>query len=208
MSGRLVLHADDLGMSRPVTDGILRGFRHGLLTSTAVLANAPDAGRAIEQWKALAEQHAAGALPSMPARRRLGDTAKPFDFGVHLNLTQGRPLGPYPAELLDGNGCFLGVRRLFSAVAFGRPVPRGRSRRIGAASSVCAGPRAAAYAPQRPPIHRDVAAGRPPHAGRCPPLPEMAERFGIARVRVAWEPPLFGPPCFLAVTPGDGRRPG
>ena len=93
VQGRLVLHADDLGMSRTVTDGILRGFRQGLLTSTAVLANGPDASRALEQWKALTEQHAAGGLPSLPRRERLGDRGEPFDLGVHLNLTAGRPLG-------------------------------------------------------------------------------------------------------------------
>ena len=46
-------HADDFGMSRAASDGILHGFEHGLLTSTSLLANAPDAGRAMEQWPRL-----------------------------------------------------------------------------------------------------------------------------------------------------------
>jgi chitin disaccharide deacetylase len=113
---RLVLHADDLGMNRAVTDGILRGFRDGLLTSTSLLANAPDASRALQQWKGLLAEQAAGRLASMPNRTRLHDPAHPFDLGVHLNLTQGRPLSgsSYPSELLDSSGRFLGVFALFS----------------------------------------------------------------------------------------------
>lgn len=111
---RLVLHADDLGMNRVVTDGILRGFRQGLLTSTSVLANAPDAGRALWLWKGMIIEREAGGLSSMPARAKLDDPNRPFDLGVHLNLTQGRPLSSgFPAELLDPAGRFLGVFGLF-----------------------------------------------------------------------------------------------
>jgi predicted glycoside hydrolase/deacetylase ChbG (UPF0249 family) len=118
MASRLFLHADDFGMSRAATDGILRGFRDGLLTSTSLLANAPDADRAIAEWKKLLEDSATGRLPSTESRRRLevfSPTLKPFDLGVHLNLTQGRPLGDdYPAELLDAEGRFPGVFSLFA----------------------------------------------------------------------------------------------
>jgi predicted glycoside hydrolase/deacetylase ChbG (UPF0249 family) len=41
----------------------------------------------------------------------LGDDGGPFDFGVHLNLTQGRPLTGhrYPSRLLDRCGRFPGI---------------------------------------------------------------------------------------------------
>jgi chitin disaccharide deacetylase len=125
MPSRLVLHADDLGMNRAVSAGVLHGFRHGLLTSTSVLANAPDAGRALDEWKALLAEHAAGRIPSAAARARLDDPPRPFDLGVHLNLTQGRPLtgGRYPAELLDADGRFLGIFALFARL-------RGSGRRF------------------------------------------------------------------------------
>jgi predicted glycoside hydrolase/deacetylase ChbG (UPF0249 family) len=112
---RIVLHADDFGMNRAVTDGIVRGFRHGLLTSTSLLANAPDASRALTQWKELAIAQQAGDVPSSPLRRKLGDPAQPFDLGIHLNLSEGRPLtaSRYPPELLDQRGCFPGIFRLF-----------------------------------------------------------------------------------------------
>jgi chitin disaccharide deacetylase len=113
---RLVLHADDLGLNRAVTDGILRGFREGPLTSTSLLANAPDVPRAVEQWKTLLADQAAGRLPSAAVRAALGDPPKPFDLGVHLNLTQGRPLlgNRFPAELLDARGRFCGIYALFA----------------------------------------------------------------------------------------------
>ena len=116
--GRIALHADDLGMSRAVTEGILRGFRDGPLTSTSLLANAPDAGRALERWKALLGQQRSGELPSGALRRTLDDDDRPFDLGVHLNLTAGRPRRPrYPAELLDDQGQFPGIFSLFQRIA-------------------------------------------------------------------------------------------
>ncbi len=101
-------------MNRSVTEGIIRGFAHGLLTSTSLLANAPDAPGALAAWRKLEGQRAAGRLPSADARARLGEAALPFELGIHLNLTQGRPLtGGYPPQLVDETGCFRGIGRLF-----------------------------------------------------------------------------------------------
>jgi predicted glycoside hydrolase/deacetylase ChbG (UPF0249 family) len=79
-------------MNEAVHSGILRAFSFGLLTSTSVLANGPAAADALCSWKGLSANHMAAGLPSTAARRRLGDRERPFDLGVHLNLTQGRPL--------------------------------------------------------------------------------------------------------------------
>ncbi|MEN6406942.1 MAG: ChbG/HpnK family deacetylase [Thermoguttaceae bacterium] len=117
---RLALHADDLGMSRSIDDGIFCGFRQGLLTSASVLTNAPDATRALEVWKTLLADQSAGGLPSSERRARLDDPRRPFDLGVHGNLTQGRPLtSDYPAELLDAEGRFPGVFSLFARLQRG-----------------------------------------------------------------------------------------
>ncbi len=114
-ASRLILHADDFGLNEAVTVGIVRGFRDGLLTSTSALSNAPDIGRSLDRWKDLLAEQAADAIPSRLQRKMLDDVQRPFDLGVHLNLTQGRPLTGerYPAELLDVNGCFPGVFALF-----------------------------------------------------------------------------------------------
>ena len=120
---RIVLHADDFGMNSAVTDGILQGFEHGLLTSTSVLANAPDVVRALQQWKRLEPARSGHGLPSSERRRRLDDPDRAFDLGVHLNLTQGRPLtgNRYPAELLDPQGRFPGIFGLFRRLWLGGP---------------------------------------------------------------------------------------
>ena len=62
-SRQVILHADDLGMNRSITDGIMQGFRQGLLTSALLLANAPDAARALILWKELLRDQAAARLP-------------------------------------------------------------------------------------------------------------------------------------------------
>ncbi len=112
---QIALHADDLGMNTAVTDGIFQGFEQGLLTSTSLLSNAPDAARALDRWRQLESRRAQGSLASTARRQRLHDPAQPFDLGIHLNLTQGRPLTAthYPAALLDASGCFPGVFGLF-----------------------------------------------------------------------------------------------
>jgi predicted glycoside hydrolase/deacetylase ChbG (UPF0249 family) len=120
--GRIVFHADDFGMNRAVTDGILRGFQHGLITATALLANAPEAPRALQEWERLQHVHNAGHLPSRAMRRELDEPDAAFELGIHLNLTQGRPLTrSYPPELLNDDGCFAGVGRLFASFRRRRP---------------------------------------------------------------------------------------
>lgn len=116
---RVVLHADDFGFNEPITRGIVQGFERGVLTSTSALANAPFLDRAITFWKSLEERRESQDFPSIPLRRSLGDDLRPFDFGVHLNLTQGRPLTGerYPAQLLDRNGFFPGIFVLFAKLA-------------------------------------------------------------------------------------------
>jgi predicted glycoside hydrolase/deacetylase ChbG (UPF0249 family) len=112
---KVIFHADDFGLNAQVTDGIERGFAQGLLTSTSLLANAPDAQRAMAVWKRLDAAREEGKLPSESARRMLGDNLQRFDLGIHLNLTQGRPLtgDRYPSVLLDRNGRFPDVFTLF-----------------------------------------------------------------------------------------------
>jgi predicted glycoside hydrolase/deacetylase ChbG (UPF0249 family) len=116
-------------MNRSVTDGIISGFTHGLLTSTSLLANAPDASAALEAWRKLVGQRAAGRLPSNEARASLREPALPFELGIHLNLTQGRPLTQgYPLQLLDEAGCFCGIGTLFRNLHRRRPAFEGALR--------------------------------------------------------------------------------
>jgi chitin disaccharide deacetylase len=69
---KLIINADDLGMSRGITDGILVAHRYGFLTSASLLVNMPASEYAVER------------VASAP---KLG-------VGVHLNICQGRPISP------------------------------------------------------------------------------------------------------------------
>ena len=105
----LILNADDFGLSPGVNQGILEAHRQGLVTSTTVIAIAPYA------------PEAAAASTDCPG----------LGFGVHLCLTQGRPLLPaLLAPLLDERGLLrrprrrpaqpypAALRRHFAAVTF------------------------------------------------------------------------------------------
>jgi len=85
---RLIVNADDFGLTESVNRGILDAHRRGILTSTTLLAN----GAAFESAVSLAL-----------ATPRLG-------VGVHLNLTQGRPISDprEVASLVNERGCFCG----------------------------------------------------------------------------------------------------
>ena len=78
---RVILHADDLGMNRGVTDGIMQGFRQGLLTSTSLLSNAPDAARALKLWKELIDDQAAARLPLHALAFKAGGSNEPLRSG-------------------------------------------------------------------------------------------------------------------------------
>ncbi len=83
----LIVNADDFGLSDGVTEGILRAWRDGIVTSTSVLINIDGAPEQV------AAAHA--AYPDLP-------------MGLHLNITTGRPVLP-PEQvptLIDSNGNF------------------------------------------------------------------------------------------------------
>jgi predicted glycoside hydrolase/deacetylase ChbG (UPF0249 family) len=79
MSGspaRLIVHADDFGISEAVNLGIVHAHRQGILTSTSVMAN----GRAFEHAVELAKEN-----PTL-------------DVGIHLTLTEEQAVAD-PAEV-------------------------------------------------------------------------------------------------------------
>lgn len=81
---RLIVHADDFGISESVNQGIVDAHRRGIVTSTSVMAN----GAAFEHAVALAK-----GCPTL-------------DVGVHLTLTEEAPVGEPAAGLVGANGRF------------------------------------------------------------------------------------------------------
>jgi hopanoid biosynthesis associated protein HpnK len=70
MEKRLIINADDFGLCEGVNKGIVEAHTNGVLTSTTIMVNAPAAKQAVELAK---------KLPSL-------------GVGVHLNMTNGKPL--------------------------------------------------------------------------------------------------------------------
>jgi chitin disaccharide deacetylase len=83
MSRRLIVNADDWGLTRGVSEGILAAHRHGIVTSTTVLATAALDAELVS---------------------RLRDSG--LGAGLHVNLTLGTPL-TRGKSLTDGHGRFV-----------------------------------------------------------------------------------------------------
>ncbi len=179
----LILHADDFGMNDLVNAGIVCAFSQGVLTSTSVLMNAPACGSALSLWKDLESCRLRGGLPSCEARRRLADPATPFDLGIHLNLTQGRPLtgDRFPPPLLDVEGRFPGVfglaaRLAWSGWKYQREIEEELRRQI----EVLCG---SGLAPTHLNAHQYV--DLLPIVAEM--IPGLLKRYGIPVTRVPWE---------------------
>lgn len=93
MTRRLIVNADDWGLTRGVSEGILAAHRHGIVSSTTVLATA-------ELDRELVA--------------RLRDSG--LGLGIHVNLTLGAPL-TRGRSLVDGAGRFVRDARRAAARA-------------------------------------------------------------------------------------------
>jgi chitin disaccharide deacetylase len=89
---RLIVNADDLGLSHGITDGILQSYQQGIVTSASLMVNQPATDYAIA---------------------RLRD-APNLDVGIHLNLCQGKPVSPPERipSLVGKDGKFLPPREI------------------------------------------------------------------------------------------------
>lgn len=117
----VLLHADDFGMNREINAGVMEGLASGWLTSTSLLANAPYREEALRLWRCRPQRDASTlGHPNASLQQLVEPERTPPDLGIHLNLTQGRPLtgDAYPAALLDSQGYFPGVFALFRATLF------------------------------------------------------------------------------------------
>jgi len=86
MEKRIIINADDFGLSEGVNKAVVQAHTDGVLTSATIMANMPAAEEAVEMAK---------KLPTL-------------GVGVHLNLTEGQPLSKEAdvQTLLDASGKF------------------------------------------------------------------------------------------------------
>ncbi len=91
----LIVNADDLGLSDGVTEGIVKAWHDGVVTSTSAMVNIAGAPQRITA--------AHRAHPEMP-------------IGLHLNVTTGNPVLPpdQVPTLVDGRGRFYSAEALMA----------------------------------------------------------------------------------------------
>lgn len=92
---RLIVNADDYGLTPGVSEGIRRAYTEGIVRSTTVMMNQPSAARELETL-----------LQDCPA----------LGLGVHLTLTAGFPLLPAAQlpSLVRPDGRFWGQEHFFA----------------------------------------------------------------------------------------------
>jgi chitin disaccharide deacetylase len=97
---RLIVNADDFGLTRGVSAGILAAHRHGIVTSTTLLVNADIDRRQLDEAR-----------------------ASGLGLGLHVNFTLGTPL-TRGRSLVGGDGRFVRDARRAAAAAEARDVRR------------------------------------------------------------------------------------
>jgi chitin disaccharide deacetylase len=93
---RLIVNADDVGADKARNEGIFKAIEAGIITSVSILPNGP----ALED-----------AVHRICARN-----LENISFGIHINLSEGKPLSSGLRRLTGPDGCFLGkaaTQRLF-----------------------------------------------------------------------------------------------
>jgi predicted glycoside hydrolase/deacetylase ChbG (UPF0249 family) len=90
---RLIINADDLGLTPGVTQGIIDAHLKGIVTSTSAMVNSPHIAESLEAASRLAPN---------------------LGIGIHLVLTWGKPLLPVEKVplLVDEDGRFFKIHRL------------------------------------------------------------------------------------------------
>jgi predicted glycoside hydrolase/deacetylase ChbG (UPF0249 family) len=100
---RLIVNADDYGLTQATNRGIERAHLVGVVTSTTVMANQVAASEAAE----------------------LRTRCPELGIGIHLTLTLGNPLAPVDAvrSLVDGDGRLLARESLLARLRGGGVIP-------------------------------------------------------------------------------------
>lgn len=164
---RLIINADDLGLTTGVNRGILECWQNGIVTSATMMAN----GKAFAGAAAAVRESAASGA---------------FSVGCHVGVVDGTPVLPpqqIPSLMADGKGSF---RR--SIVSLARAASLGQLSAVEVEAEIIAQIRAIQSAGVRI-SHLDAHK----HAHMFPailiPLLRAARACGVGAVRNPFEPP-------------------
>lgn len=164
---RLIINADDLGLTAGVNRGILECWQNGIVTSATLMAN----GQAFASAAAAVKETTAGSA---------------FGVGCHLGVVDGEPLLPperVPTLVADGQGSFRG-----SIVSLARAANLGQLRAAEVEAEMVEQIRAIQSAGVRL-SHLDAHK----HAHMFPailaPMLRAARACGVGAVRNPFEPP-------------------
>jgi predicted glycoside hydrolase/deacetylase ChbG (UPF0249 family) len=94
---RLIVNADDYGLSRGVNTGIIEAAERGVVTSTSMMVN----------------------LPGFDDAVALARSARSLSIGLHFNLTTGKPLTTAPSLMRRSTGQFYPLATLLTRASFG-----------------------------------------------------------------------------------------
>lgn len=159
---RLIVTADDFGAAREVNEAVEAAHRGGILTAASLMVSAPAADDAVAR---------ARRTPSLRV-------------GLHLVLTEGRPLLPASAvrHLVDGSGSFrTDMAALGAAIAFSTQARRELAAEITAQFAAF---RATGLPLDHCNAHKHFHLH--PVIGRL--MAEIGGRFGLRAARVPFEP--------------------
>jgi predicted glycoside hydrolase/deacetylase ChbG (UPF0249 family) len=156
---RLIVNADDYGLSRGVTTGIIEAAEKGVVTSASMIVNLP------------AFTDAAARARSRPS----------LSLGLHLNLTTGGPLTAAPSLSNRRTGLFHSLPSLITRASLGlidaSEVARECAAQLDRMMEV-------GISPTHLDSHRHVHL----HPALWPAVTEAASSRGISNVRVPTEP--------------------
>ena len=99
---KLIVNADDFGLTNGVNRAIIEGHTRGAITSATLMAN----------------------MPAFDAAVRLAKDHPSLGVGLHFNITQGRPVADASrvGSLIDDSGEFWGTSQAVLMTHAGRAV--------------------------------------------------------------------------------------
>jgi predicted glycoside hydrolase/deacetylase ChbG (UPF0249 family) len=158
-SRRLIVNADDYGLSPGVNSGIIEAAETGVVTSASMIVNLPGFNDAVAR---------ARSCPSL-------------SLGLHFNLTTGKPLTAVPTLTRSRTRQFYPLPVLVARAGLGRVDPREVVQECAAQIDRMA---EAGISPTHLDSHRHVHA----HPALWRAVSEAASSRGVSNVRVPTEP--------------------